>query len=118
MFCVKCGKEVPDNTAFCNHCGNQMKSTSNINTSNQSICFKCSGMGVMRSTAKMVICGIIAFLLFLVQISSVGFMEIFLGEDFVMIWLLFAIAIDISILYFGFRKKMCPVCHGRGKVNL
>ena len=21
MFCIKCGKEIPENSAFCEHCG-------------------------------------------------------------------------------------------------
>lgn len=32
MFCNKCGKDIPDNSEFCNFCGNKLKNVQNTET--------------------------------------------------------------------------------------
>ena len=32
MFCSNCGKQIPDNTKFCNHCGAQQVTSSQVTT--------------------------------------------------------------------------------------
>lgn len=35
MFCSNCGKQIPDNTRFCNHCGAQQQEIDNVNSAPQ-----------------------------------------------------------------------------------
>lgn len=32
MFCKNCGKQIPDNTKFCNYCGAQQVTDNNMNS--------------------------------------------------------------------------------------
>ncbi len=32
MYCKKCGKEIPDDSIFCNHCGTNQKETSSADS--------------------------------------------------------------------------------------
>lgn len=120
MFCNKCGKQVADNIKFCNYCGSPLAGAAvqQGGGGNDSLCIKCSGTGMVRSTPKMLISALLAFVIFS---SFWYFIELaFLIGDgaSIFIMLLFCAAIDFFILYWGFKKHDCPVCNGRGKVRM
>lgn len=123
MFCSKCGKKIVDNAKFCDGCGNMIINTSSENKKpenikrNQGICVKCSGSGYVRSTVKLICCIILVVLLIGSQLSGLPVMFL-TGDAGVVFFIFAALSLDIGLLYWGFKKKMCPVCHGRGKVNL
>lgn len=118
MFCNKCGKEISDSAQFCNYCGNTIKAGDNSQNKNISVCFKCAGIGAVRSTIKMIISVLIVLIIFTAQMDLIGMTGLFLdGGSGIVVFLVLAI-FDAGILYWGFNKKMCPVCHGRGKVDL
>lgn len=105
MFCSKCGKEIADGSKFCKYCGNDCVK---VSEKQPIYCPKCAGQGFYRSTAKMIISVIVVFMML---ISMSGFYLLF-GRGEVILFL----ALLAVILYFGFKKGECPVCHGSGRL--
>lgn len=98
MFCNKCGKQVADNIKFCNYCGSPLAGAvvQQGGGGNDSLCIKCSGTGMVRSTPKMLIAALLAFVIFS---SFWYFIELaFLIGDgaSIFIMLLFCAAINFS----------------------
>lgn len=116
MFCNKCGKEISDSAQFCNYCGNTVNGSGKAK--NVSVCLKCAGVGTVRSTIKMIISVLIVLIIFTVQLEVIGINSLFFGEEPDILAFLILLLLDAGILYWGFNKKPCPVCHGRGKVDL
>ena len=120
MFCSKCGKEISDNAKFCNFCGQTVVKQSNeqqvrSHANERRICVNCNGEGAKRSTGRMIISIIIFLIAISVQFSILGgiFVLASLGIA-VIVFLIF----DIGILYWGFKKRVCPTCHGSGRITV
>lgn len=126
MFCSKCGKEINNDVNFCNFCGQKIisKSLGSNNISNEvrlqsrSICMQCNGIGSLRSTAKMAIAIVSTLLLATFQCSYLGAMILFGDEALFVLAGIIAIAVDGGILYWGLKERMCPICHGSGRIAL
>lgn len=56
MFCSKCGKEISEDTKFCNHCGAQQGGAVNEKPSDKKNKAKKSPKKVMLSLAAMLVC--------------------------------------------------------------
>ena len=119
MFCSKCGKQIPDDAKFCNFCGQTTGTGSTPPPApkpapKRALCMNCGGTGTKRSTVKMVL-SVIIFLIFISgQLSVLGGLTILASAGIAFI--IFAL-VDMAVLYWGFKKNICPTCHGSGRIN-
>lgn len=118
MFCSQCGKEINDNSEFCSFCRNKIvrKEINSNKIKNRNACMHCGGVGTMRSTAKIILSVVVCIGLFYIQNICLGATIWFLDEGIVMVAITMSILLDSLILYWGVKKRMCPVCHGNGRI--
>ena len=91
----------------------------NINNHKQaSLCIKCSGMGEIRSNVKLIISIVILLILIPIEVEIFAVGGIVSDGKAIFVLTLMALGFDFYIAYWGFKKQICPVCHGSGKVNL
>lgn len=111
MFCSKCGKENLENVKYCKYCGNTM--ASNNQQTQYQVCIKCNGQGVRRSVIAMVL-SVFSSLITIGWILDLTALSMFGMDNTPLVVILFVIM--CGILYWGFRKKVCSVCHGSGRL--
>lgn len=129
MFCNKCGNEIPDDSKYCSKCGNQIETEETAkdkevekgqavaiqvnkeNTVQKSVCLVCKGRGKKIKKRYAAISIIITIFVLIPMLFIFGTMEGSTG-------LLGFILLASSVLGWGFKKRKCPVCDGKGSINL
>jgi predicted nucleic acid-binding Zn ribbon protein len=127
-FCPKCGKKLAEDASRNKNSSIQAHSPVNNQANNmptnpeQVLCPECHGSGETRKTWRMITSILVVLFVFVYQLLLLGVSflgALYRGNGSVFFWsLILNIMLDVYMLYWGFKKQTCSVCHGRGRVYL